>query len=153
MRPVVTDVGRVLTAPTEIAGYLLPAGTIVMPAIDVVHHRPDLFDEPEEFRPERFLEGEGENFSWIPFGGGVRRCVGAAFAQTEMRIVLREIVQRTELRAADPRPERPRIRNITIAPARDARVVLERRLVPQQQPTTPPEAPAAPARSSGAALD
>jgi cytochrome P450 len=141
IRPVVTDVGRVLTAPTEIAGYLLPAGTIVMPAIDVVHHRPDLFDEPEEFRPERFLEGEG--FSWIPFGGSVRRCVGAAFAQTEMRIVLREIVQRTELRAADPRPERPRIRNITIAPARGARVVLERRLVPQQQPTTPPEAPAA----------
>ena len=101
VRPVITDVGRMLTAPTEIAGYRLPAGTIVMPAIDVVHHRPDLFNEPEEFRPERFLEGEGEGYSWIPFGGGVRRCVGAAFAQYEMRIVLRAIVEYLKTEALD----------------------------------------------------
>ena len=127
-RPVITDVARKLTEPANIAGYTLPAGTFVLPAIIAIHHREDIYPEPFEFRPERFLEGQGEGYAWIPFGGGVRRCLGAAFAQYEMRIVLRAIVERADLRAADPRPERLRPRNITLAPARGARVVLERPL-------------------------
>jgi cytochrome P450 family 135 len=129
-RPVITDVARKLTAPTEIGGYELPAGTFVLPAILVIHHRADLYPQPLEFRPERFLEGQGEGFTWIPFGGGVRRCIGAAFAQYEMRIVLRAILERADLRAADPKPERLRPRNITLAPGRGTSVVLRRPLAP-----------------------
>ncbi|HKH14407.1 MAG TPA: cytochrome P450, partial [Solirubrobacterales bacterium] len=123
-----TDVARKLTAPAEIGGYTLPAGTLVLPAIIAIHHREDLYPQPFEFRPERFLEGQGDGYAWIPFGGGVRRCLGASFAQYEMRIVLRAIVERTRLRGAEPRPEALRPRNITLAPARGTRVVLEQRV-------------------------
>jgi cytochrome P450 len=125
-RPVITDVVRKLTEPAEIGGYRLPAGTLVLPAILIIHHREDLYPQPLEFRPERFLEGQGEGFTWIPFGGGVRRCIGAAFAQYEMRIALSAILQRADLRAADAAPERMRPRNITLAPHRGARVILRR---------------------------
>jgi cytochrome P450 len=125
-RPVITDVARKLTQPMEIGGYRLPAGIFVLPAILVIHHREDLYPQPLEFRPERFLEGQGEGFAWIPFGGGVRRCIGAAFAQYEMRIVLSAILQRADLRAAEPEPERMRPRNITLAPQHGTRVVLQR---------------------------
>jgi cytochrome P450 len=127
-RPVIPDVARKLTAPISIAGYQLPAGSFVLPAIAALHYREDIFPDPDEFRPERFLGGKVDNYAWIPFGGGVRRCVGAAFAEFEMRIVLREFVERAQLRAADPRPERVRIRNITLAPAKGTGVVLERAL-------------------------
>jgi len=130
VRPVITDVARKLTKPTQIGGYKLPEGTFVLPAIIAIHHREDLYPEPFEFRPERFLEGQGEGYAWIPFGGGVRRCVGASFAQYEMRIVLGAIIERAELRAASPRPERLRPRNITLAPARGTRVVLTQPLRP-----------------------
>jgi cytochrome P450 len=129
-RPVITDVARKLVAPAEIGGYSLPAGTYVLPAILAIHHREDLYPEPFRFRPERFLEGQGEGYAWIPFGGGVRRCIGAAFAQYEMRIVLELVLQRADLRADDRNPERLQPRNITLAPGRDARVVLERPLRP-----------------------
>jgi cytochrome P450 len=134
VRPVITDVARKLTAPTEIGGYRLPAGTFVMPAIAALHYREDLFPQPNEFRPERFLAGEGFHYSWIPFGGGIRRCIGAAFAQYEMRIVLGTIFERADLRAASRRPERVRVRNITSAPARGTRVVLRRGLRPALGP-------------------
>jgi cytochrome P450 len=140
-RPVITDVARVLTKPTEIGRYELPAGTLVLPAILVIHHREDIYPEPFEFRPERFLEGQGEGYTWIPFGGGVRRCIGASFAQYEMQVVLEAVVQRADLRAADPRPERLRPRNITLAPGEGARVVLERPL--RQAASERPEAVAA----------
>jgi cytochrome P450 len=133
-RPVLSDVARKLTAPTRIGAYVIPAGWIVLPGILAIHYRDDLFSDPHEFRPERFLEGEGGGLSWIPFGGGVRRCVGAAFAQYEMRIVLRAIIEHADLRPADPRPERPVPRNVTLAPARGARVVLGRRLAPTPRP-------------------
>jgi len=123
-RPVIVDVARKLTAPARIGGWELPAGTFVLPAIAALHRRADVFPEPERFRPERFLDARVDNYAWIPFGGGVRRCIGAAFAEYEMRTILREFVSRAELRAADPEPERPRIRNITLAPAREGRVVL-----------------------------
>ena len=127
-RPVILDVARKLTAPIEIAGYVLPEETFVLPAIAALHYREDIFPEPREFRPERFLDGRVDNYAWIPFGGGVRRCIGAAFAEYEMRIVLRAILERAELSAPDPKPERVRIRNITLAPGKGTRVVLNRRL-------------------------
>ena len=99
MRPVIVDVARKLTRAMEIGGYTLPAGTLVLPAIAAVHARPDLYPEPEEFRPERFIDGQPESYAWIPFGGGVRRCIGASFAQVEMRVVLREVLRRVRLRA------------------------------------------------------
>jgi cytochrome P450 family 135 len=128
-RPVIIDVARKLTAPAEIGGYELPAGSFVLPAIGALHYREDVFPEPEQFRPERFLGGKADNYAWIPFGGGIRRCVGAAFAEFEMRIVLREFVERAQLSAPDLKPERARIRNITVAPGKGTRVVLERPLL------------------------
>ncbi|HXF00454.1 MAG TPA: cytochrome P450 [Solirubrobacterales bacterium] len=127
-RPVIVDVARKLTAPAEIGGYELSPGTFVLPAIAALHYREDLYPEPHEFRPERFLDGKVDNYAWIPFGGGVRRCVGAAFAQYEMRVILRTLLERAELSAPDPRPERVKIRNVTLAPGKGCRVVLERRL-------------------------
>jgi cytochrome P450 len=127
-RPVIVDVARKLTAATTIGGYELQAGTFVLPAIAALHYREDVFPEPEEFRPERFLDAKADNYAWIPFGGGVRRCIGAAFAEYEMRTILREFVERAELCAVDPKPERVKVRNITLAPARGARVRLERPL-------------------------
>jgi cytochrome P450 len=129
-RPVIVDVARKLTAPLSIEGYELPAGTYVLPAIAALHYREDLFPEPDEFRPERFLDGKADTYAWIPFGGGVRRCIGAAFAEYEMKIVLRAFLERAELSAPDPRPEKAKVRNITLAPGRGTRVVLDRRLRP-----------------------
>lgn len=127
-RPVLVDVGRKLTAPATIGGYELPEGSFVLAAIAALHYREDTFPEPHQFRPERFLDSKVDNYAWIPFGGGIRRCIGAAFAEYEMRTILREFVQRAELRPARPKPEKVRIRNITLAPAKDTRVVFERRL-------------------------
>ncbi len=128
MRPVVSDVARMLTREIELGGYRIPAGATVMPAITAIHYREDLYPNPDEFRPERFLGRTPEPYTWIPFGGGVRRCIGASFAQFEMRVVARTILERTQLRAASPRPERSKLRNVTAAPKHGCRVVLERRL-------------------------
>jgi cytochrome P450 len=127
-RPVILDVARKLTAQARVGGYELPAGTFVLPAIAALHYREDLFPEPKAFRPERFLDGKADTYAWIPFGGGIRRCIGAAFAEYEMRVVLRAILERAELSAPDPKPERVKIRNITLAPGRGARVSLDRPL-------------------------
>jgi cytochrome P450 family 135 len=127
-RPVIVDVARKLTAAASIGGYELPAGTFVMPAIAAMHYREDLFPDPEEFRPERFLEGKPDTYVWIPFGGGVRRCIGAAFAEYEMRVVLGAILERAELSAPDPRPEKVKVRNITLAPGKGTLVSLARPL-------------------------
>ena len=128
VRPVVTDVGRRLTREIELGGWRLPAGTLVLPAIAAVHMRPDLYPEPEEFRPERFLDGGVESYAWIPFGGGVRRCIGASFAQVEMRVVLREVLSRVRLRASSARPERPKVQHVTVVPKQGCQVVVEERL-------------------------
>ncbi len=129
VRPVIVDVARKLTRETEVASWRLPAGTLVLPAIAVLHMRPDLYDSPQEFRPERWLEGESpESYAWIPFGGGVRRCIGASFAQVEMRTVLREVLRRVRLRAPTQRPERGVIRHVTVVPGRGARAVVTERL-------------------------
>jgi cytochrome P450 len=126
VRPVVVDVARKLTRETEVAGWRLAAGTLVLPAIAVLHKRPDLYEAPDEFRPERWLDGGApESYAWIPFGGGVRRCIGASFAQVEMRTVLREVLRRVRLRAPTQRPERGVIRHVTVVPGRGARAVVE----------------------------
>lgn len=136
VRPVILDIARRLTREIELAGYRIPAGALVLPSIAAMHYREDLYPDPEEFRPERFLEGAPDTYTWIPFGGGVRRCIGAAFAQFEMRVVMRAILERAELRAVDAAPEQPKLRNITLAPAHGCRVVLER---PLRYPAAGPE--------------
>jgi cytochrome P450 len=127
-RPVIIDVARKLTAPATIGGYELAAGSFVVPAIAALHLREDLYPEPEQFRPERFLDSKADTYAWIPFGGGVRRCAGAAFAEFEMRVVLREFVTRAALRVADPAPEKVKVRNITLAPQHGTTVVMDRPL-------------------------
>jgi cytochrome P450 len=127
LRPVVPLAGRRLAADLVTDDLELPAGTDVTAAIWLTHTDPKLYPEPFAFRPERFLEAAPETYAWIPFGGGVRRCLGAAFAEFEMRIALREILLRCELRKVDPRPERTGRRNITFSPRAGTQVVVDSR--------------------------
>jgi cytochrome P450 family 135 len=124
LRPVIVLVIRKLTEPVEIGGYELPAGASVTPCIHLVHRNPEIYPEPERFLPERFLDNPPGTYTWIPFGGGVRRCLGAAFAQFEMAVVLEELVRRHQLRPARPESERPFRRAITETPRHDAEVLL-----------------------------
>jgi cytochrome P450 len=127
LRPVVPLAGRRLASELRAGPYLLPAGTDVTPAIWLAHTRAEAYPEPLEFRPERFLAESPETYAWIPFGGGVRRCLGAAFAEFEMRIVLRELMLRCELRGARSAPERIARRNITFSPRRGTPVIVTAR--------------------------
>ena len=127
LRPVVPLAGRRLTKELEVDGLKLPAGTDVTPAIWLAHTRADVYPEPFAFRPERFLEEGPDTYAWVPFGGGVRRCIGAAFAEFEMRIALREVLTRCELHKATPAPERIGRRNITLSPRDGTPVVLTAR--------------------------
>jgi cytochrome P450 family 135 len=124
LRPVISIVNRTLKEPFEVGGYTLPAGVKVAPCIYLVHRRADVYPEPERFLPERFLEQPPGTYTWIPFGGGVRRCLGGAFAQFEMEVVLRELVSRTRIRPARPGSERVFRRAITETPRHDAEVVV-----------------------------
>ncbi len=127
LRPVVPIAGRRLVADLDVDGLSLPAGTDVTPAIWLTHTRPQEYPEPYAFRPERFLENAPSTYAWIPFGGGVRRCIGAAFAELEMRTVLDEILNRFELRPASRRRELVARRNVTFSPRHGTRVVVRRR--------------------------
>jgi cytochrome P450 family 135 len=127
VRPVIALVLRKLVEPMEIGGRLLPAGVSVAPSIHLVHRRPDVYPEPERFRPERFLERPAGTYTWIPFGGGVRRCLGGAFAEFEMSVVLRELVARRSLRPAGAGPEHPVRSTITNVPSRGAEVIAASR--------------------------
>ena len=124
LRPVIVIVIRKLTEPVEIGGYELPAGARVTPCIHLIHRDPAIYPDPDRFLPERFLDNPPGTYTWIPFGGGVRRCLGAAFAQFEMQVVLRELVKRHQIAPARPAPERPFRRAITETPRHDAEVVL-----------------------------
>ena len=128
LRPVIALVLRRLIEPMEIGGHMLPAGVNVAPCIYLLHRRADVYDEPRAFRPERFLEKPPGTYTWIPFGGGVRRCLGASFAQFEMKVVLRELVARLDIRAARAEPERRVRRAIVFAPHRGGEVVISRRV-------------------------
>jgi cytochrome P450 len=126
LRPVAPVVLRHLQAPMTIAGLDLPAGTVVAPSVFLVHRRPEIYPEPARFRPERFLgdSPQGGTYTWIPFGGGVRRCLGAAFALMELRAVLGELGRALDAVAVDPAPAPTRRRAITLVPGRGAEVVL-----------------------------
>jgi cytochrome P450 len=124
LRPVVIVVLRRLTEAVELGGCRLPAGVTVAPCIHLVHRDPRIYPEPGRFLPERFLEEPPGTYTWIPFGGGVRRCLGAAFAQFEMAVVLSELVRRRRIAPSRPAAERPFRRAITETPRRDAEVIL-----------------------------
>ena len=127
LRPVVPLAGRRLSKELSVDGLTLPAGTDVTPAIWLAHTRADVYPEPFAFRPERFLEEAPDTYAWVPFGGGIRRCIGAAFAEFEMRIVLREVLTRCELHKASPAPEKIGRRNITLSPKAGTPVVVTAR--------------------------
>jgi cytochrome P450 len=124
LRPVIPFVGRVLQQPQTLAGYDLPTGTRVGPSIHLVHRREDVYPQAQAFRPERWLGVRPNPYTFIPFGGGVRRCLGASFAETEMRAVLAAIVANVRLRPAAPASERTARRIITLVPERGAEVLV-----------------------------
>jgi cytochrome P450 len=133
VRPVVPLVIRVLQEPLRVGGHVLPTGTRVVPSIYLTNRNPRVYDAPAEFRPERFLENPPETFSWIPFGGGIRRCIGASFATLEMKLILATVLGELtpSLAARDARWARRgewnRRRAITLVPSRGTRVVWRRR--------------------------
>ncbi len=123
LRPVLPLAGRRLATEMRVNGHVLPAGSDVTPAIWLTHTRADVYPEPYAFRPERFLERSPSTYAWIPFGGGIRRCLGAAFAEMEMRVVLSEILRRRAPRAATRHAERVARRNVTFSPRNGTRIV------------------------------
>jgi cytochrome P450 len=126
VRPVVTEVFRAPTEPTELGGYLFEPGTLLAASILLVQLDPELYPpDPHVFRPERFLAGAPESYTWVPFGGGVRRCIGAAFAQLEMKIVISSILERVQLRAPRAKAEKARFRGITVLPSRGGEAIVE----------------------------
>ncbi len=140
-RPVLPNTApRLVKKPVEIGGWTYPTGVCVVANAYLVHHDPDVYDDPYAFRPERFLDEGPGTYRWIPFGGGRRRCLGASFAQLEMKIVLRAVLSRYELRRPSDELELVRRRNITVSPRQGARTVLRER-----HPAPSPTAPAAPA--------
>ena len=127
LRPVVPLAGRRLTSDLRVDGLDLPAGTDVTPAIWLTHTRADTYPEPYAFRPERFLNGAPSTYAWIPFGGGIRRCLGAAFAEMEMRVVLTEILRRRVPSPGSKKAERVARRNVTFSPRHGTRILATRR--------------------------
>jgi cytochrome P450 len=127
LRPTVPITARKLVVPYEVDGNMYPAGTVLMPCIYLLHRNPDLWEDPEEFRPERFLGQQPPAYSYIPFGGGVRRCLGAGFAAAEMRAVMSTVLSRVDLRPASSRDERIVRRAFTLSPRRGTRVIAELR--------------------------
>jgi len=131
VRPVVPLVVRMLTQELQVGRYRLPAGTRVVPSIYLTNRNARVYEHPREFRPERFLQEGPETFSWIPFGGGIRRCIGASFALLEMKVILRTMLSELQPRIPDGRRwrrgELVRRRAITLVPGAGASVVWERR--------------------------
>jgi cytochrome P450 len=141
-RPVIPMIVRMVMRPWRLGEYVVPARTPVAMSIVTVHHRDDVYPRPDRFAPERFLDTKQPDdpgdehkseagrrafikpgtYTWIPFGGGIRRCLGATLAMAEQRVVLEAITRRTDLAAPDPRPEAPRMRNVTMIPAHGCRV-------------------------------
>jgi cytochrome P450 len=127
LHPVIPMVVRQLAAPARVGGRRLPAGVSVAPSVLLTHADERWFPDPRAFRPDRFLAGEVDAGSWMPFGGGVRRCLGAGFSLMEGVAVLREVLRSHEVGVPPGRPEGPRVRNITSVPAHGARLVVTRR--------------------------
>jgi hypothetical protein len=137
-RPVLPNAEpRLAKVPVTIGGFRYPAGVSLLASAYLVHHDPEIYPEPYAFRPERFVGTAPGTYTWIPFGGGRRRCLGASFAMQEMKIVLRAAVARFELAPAATRPERIARRSITFSPASGATVVLHARRVAGDRPQAP----------------
>jgi cytochrome P450 len=128
IRPVIPGIGRVVREePVSLNGWVIPPGVEINPSIRMIHRRGDLYPDPDAFRPERFLGSDApDTYTWIPFGGGTRRCLGASFAQMEMRIVLRRVLQRCALAPANPELEEVQFRGITQAPRNGVVVIQDR---------------------------
>ncbi|HWH45972.1 MAG TPA: cytochrome P450 [Thermoleophilaceae bacterium] len=126
LRPVIAGIGRtVREEPFEVAGHVIPPGTDINPSIAGIHRRGDLFPEPRAFRPERHLGPDApDTYTWLPFGGGTRRCIGASFATFEMRVVIRRVLERTDLEPHGRRPDRRVRRGVTFVPKRGVTVRL-----------------------------
>jgi cytochrome P450 len=140
LRPVIYNVARVLAEPTRVAGYDLPAGTLLLPSIGLMHRSELHFEGASDFRPERWIDGSPEPYTWIPFGGGVRRCLGATFALTEMAEVLRTVLARVDIAAVGDEDESTRVHHITLVPAGGAKVVVRGR----RDPSSPASGATAP---------
>jgi cytochrome P450 len=128
LRPVIDAAERTLTTPRTVCGWELPAGVKVYPGIVLVHQRADLYPEPAAFRPERFLDGRTESYAWVPFGGGIRRCLGAALAHAEIAEVLRVVIGAVELAPVRAKPDPVVLRGITLAPYYGVKVDVQRAL-------------------------
>jgi cytochrome P450 len=134
-RPVLPNTEpRLVKEPYEVGGWLYPEGCALVANAYLVHHDADLYPDPYAFRPERFLDEPPGTYTWIPFGGGRRRCIGASFAMLEMSLVIPAVLRRFELHPTDPGAEPVRRRNISIRPGRGSRFVLERRRAPVPVP-------------------
>jgi cytochrome P450 len=120
-RPVVYEIGRLTRRPVELAGCRIPTGTLLVPSIESVHTDPRHYPQPDEFRPERFLDQPPDSGTWLPFGGGVRRCLGATFAAVELRTVLREILSAVEFETSSADAEPALLRHVTLVPKHGAR--------------------------------
>ncbi len=130
IRPVIDAAERTLARPRTICGFDLPAGIRVYPAIACVHRREDLYPQAERFLPERFLGGKVESYAWLPFGGGIRRCIGAALAQAEMAEVIRAVVADIDLETVRPELDPIVMRGITMVPKHGTPVRVKRRARP-----------------------
>ncbi|EYF08416.1 cytochrome P450 [Chondromyces apiculatus] len=151
--PVIPIVGRILDKPAHVGGFDLPAGVAVVCSIYLAHRRPEAYPEPERFNPDRFLGKKLSPYEFFPFGGGIRRCIGMAFALQEMKMVLATVLSRTTLRPADDGPVRPVRRSITLTPSGGCRVIMTRR-APRPSltsSTSPTQTAAAPSETSSPA--
>jgi len=129
LRPVVSIVARTLHAPLQVGEWTLPAGVVVAPNIELIHHHRELYPDPERFDPDRFVDKQVETYEWLPFGGGVRRCLGASFATFEMRTVIPVVLRRAaSLRLEQPRLDRVRRAAVVMVPQSGVRVILDRPL-------------------------
>jgi cytochrome P450 len=127
IRPVVPDVGRILKQPVEVAGYRLPAGVMVVPSITLVHEDAKVYPRPDVFDPDRMVGATLSPTTWLPFGGGNRRCLGAGFAMVEMRVVLREILRRVELSTTTDAGEGTRLKHVIMTPKQGAQITVRAR--------------------------
>jgi len=125
--PVVPNIGRELQAPMKIAGRELPKGVVLALCIYLTHRRADLWPDPEKFEPARFIEARPSPYAFFPFGGGTRRCLGAAFATYQMKMVLSEVLRRFDIAPAPGYTARPVRVSIAIGPSEGMPVVLTRR--------------------------
>ncbi|WP_078314694.1 cytochrome P450 [Mycobacterium sp. D16Q16] len=140
IRPVIFSSGRVLKEPVEVGGYRLPAGIMVDPAIGLVHASADVYPDPDRFDPDRMLGTALSPTTWLPFGGGNRRCLGATFAMVEIRVVLREILRRVDLCTTEAPDEKQQAKHVTFVPHRGGLIRVQ--AIRDREPAAAPACPA-----------